>query len=921
MSSMNDFIQREEQTLSNILYGLPLRQRIKYSNKIKYIEYLLTLLETSSSKISPKEKKEIKEKIKKETKDLKKKAKEEQTESLQNFNLTKVVTPTMEELDEATLMKARMVQASKIANVNDFDTAQDYLDNNNIPYNIDRDLSDTETLVLHNPADNDVKLSARGTQLTNARDLLADAMAIGGNESANPEFVKAEEVGKSAINKYGKENVSEMLGFSLGGAKAIYVSDALGIPKSTTFNPLITMNAVNKGKTSTKHEINRTTEDLPSTMVGFKGLLSNADNWDVKSILPKKISLDVREAHKHSNFLDNEGRATHSQLNDHLEKVSTTGKRKGESELVRDMASYLEGNGKGIIRATSNEEAPTADPLVRTKQASHSGTDPFLDHQVMPKSTWESGITLLPSSRASGLGFREEMLKPLPASYSREAEDVMGALMEGNDPMDYASGKAMRELVPENVIGYDKRYNKEKIRNTNKKVKNKNPDQIKSKKDYSKEIEEINQNLNDINEELPQHELLQKHFTLEDVKGTSAEARFRASVIKKNNLEGEKEELNNRLKEINEIQGKESQEWKSRIGDTGENRSHKDILNELLPKPKKIMMPEPDPLLQRPDPLVPPDERSSTPLDFVMGEPFTGSIGKPINYTDFLHKFQSRQGSDTEIINGQPKLKSNRFNRGSKFHKLWEEMGGQFSQEEINHFDTLPDTEVSDFGLNEKERHFMIEDSPNGREEQIKQYTQEHTDAINDADNYTSIPDGETVGVKRSVTNDFIRAASPTNFLLGYYASKLTDKALNFADPVVHLNNTEREAVGGATSGFLTELGIAGLAGSAGSALSFEIAAPVLTAGAVGGIVGGETYKALDKKGVSEPVNSAISGAAAGGAAAATGMLVAAGTAAATGGAIGTAFDPFTFGMGTVIGIGVGGMAGEASYLMGKAGL
>jgi len=40
-----------------------------------------------------------------------------------------------------------------------------------------------------------------------------------------------------------------------------------------------------------------------------------------------------------------------------------------------------------------------------------------------------------------------------------------------------------------------------------------------------------------------------------------------------------------------------------------------------------------------------------------------------------------------------------------------------------------------------------------------------------------------------------------------------------------------------------------------------------LSAGAVGGIVGGETYKALDKKGVVAPVNSAISGAAAGSAA------------------------------------------------------
>ena len=137
-------------------------------------------------------------------------------------------------------------------------------------------------------------------------------------------------------------------------------------------------------------------------------------------------------------------------------------------------------------------------------------------------------------------------------------------------------------------------------------------------------------------------------------------------------------------------------------------------------------------------------------------------------------------------------------------------------------------------------------------------------------------------------------------------------------DPLIHLNPIEKEATSGAISALLTDAAIAGLSGAGpASVLTFEIAAPVLVAGAVGGVVGGETYQALDKKGVIAPVNSAISGAAAGASAAATGMLVAAGT----GGAIGTAFDPVTFGLGTVIGAGIGGLAGEASYLMGKAGL
>tara|TARA_R110000772_G_scaffold49627_4_gene114249 strand:- start:6327 stop:8945 length:2619 start_codon:yes stop_codon:yes gene_type:complete len=872
MTSINSFIEKEEQSLSNILFGLPVKQRIKYSPKIQYIQYLLTLLEDNSSTMSPKEKKEIKDKIEKETKELNKKTKTEQSDALDNFNLTKIVKPTLTELDESTIMKAKMVQASKIANVNDFNTAQDYLDNNKIPYSIDTDLSDSETLILHNPETGDVKLASRGTQITNAKDLMADGMAIAGNESNNPEFVKAEVQGQKAITKYGKANVSEGLGFSLGGAKQIYVTDVLGIPNSTTFNPLITLNAVNKGKSSTQHRIVRTTEDLPSTMIGFKGLVSNADNWTVDSILPKKISLDVREAHKHSNFLDNDGRVSKSQLNDLLTNVSNTGKRKGEAEIIRDMANYFE--NKNPIRPISNNDAPTADPLLRTKQASHSHNDPFLDHYIQR------------TTREDGISFRDQMLRNEPVTFSREESDILNDLMQGNP----TSGKR-----------------------TNK-IRNKIPDVLKNKTDYSKEKQEIKNDLQDINEELPQHEELHNNFSPEDVKGTSAEARYKASQFARNRLIGRKEDLNNRLEEIEQLEQNESQEWKSRIENNPyENniKSHEDLLNNLIPKPNKIILKD---NLNRIDPLLTQETEPIIPTESIPTENKT--------YTDFMHNFQSRQGTDTRMNNGKPELKSNRFNKGSKFHSLWEEMGGSFTQKELNHFDSLPDTETSDFALSQKERHFMMEDSINGRDEQIKQYTEDHIDSVNEADNYTSIPDGENVGGKRSVTNDLIRAGSPTNFLIGYYASKLTNKGLDMIDPLIHLNPIEKEATSGAISALLTDAAIAGLSGAGpASVLTFEIAAPVLVAGAVGGVVGGETYQALDKKGVIAPVNSAISGAAAGASAAATGMLVAAGAAAATGGAIGTAFDPVTFGLGTVIGAGIGGLAGEASYLMGKAGL
>lgn len=897
MSDIDRFIDEEEQKLSKILFGLPIKKRIELAPKVQFIQYLLSLLDKASPQISKKEKKEIIEKIKKETKNLDDKKRDEQVEQMSSFNVGKSVKPNITELDEATIMKAKMVKASSIAYDTDMEQAQMFLEQNDIPYNIDQDLSDSETLVLHNPETEDVKLASRGTKITNARDLLADGQTILGYENSNGEFQKAIKQGTRAINKYGKANVSEGIGYSLGGAKQIYVTDALGIPESTTFNPLVGKSFMSAGTTSTKHNMFRTTEDIPSMPVGLK---SNLDNVKISAILPKKISLDIREAHKLDNFTSNEKRVSESQLNKLAQEVARRGKRLGEAEIIRDMANDAE----GAVRVKKPAEVPRADPNLRQKINSHTGNDPFLEHKF--------NITGDPNKKP----LSERMVERNPFYEERSEEDVMRGLLQENSDT----------RVRYNQEELNNMFNRNKPLKEPKKAIKKIPNELKNQKDYSGELEDLNNRLTEINEELPIHEALDS-FTLDDVKGTPAEARFKVSQMRLRNLSGEKDTINNKIKDLQSKQKEsQSQEFKERLNTNDlfetNGKSHLDLLEGIRKSAMKNVgdklysVPEQQPTaFTFEDPLLQPH------TDVVQGEVFRGSVARPYTYSEFAHNFNSRRGTDTEVNEqGLPELKGNRFSTKSKLHELWQENGGMFTQKELNHFDEVGDTQSTEFELSPKERHFLREDSEAGRQEQINKLRDEHIEAVNDLDNYASLPDDVNTGTRRSVTNDLIRGANPVSFLIGYYGGKGMDKLV---DKLGIQNPTAKEALIGSTTGLGTEGAMLALGGEGASILTASVALPALTAGAVGAITGGETYKYLRNKGVSDPVASAGAGAVGGASAGLTGALTAGGIALATeeGATIGTAFDPVTMGMGTLIGAGLGALFGEGAYLMGKAGL
>lgn len=334
-NDINKFIIEEKEQLNNIVSGLTQEQKNIINGDIVFINYLLDLLK--SSNLSKKDTNKLEKKITDNVDKLEDITKEEQKNHIGSYTLTKNIKPNIDSLPDEVIDKAKMVKASSIAYDTDFNQAQMFLDQNDIPYIIDEELSNSEGLVLHNPATKDTKLAFRGTKFTSAEDLYTDGLIATGYEDGTKQFSNAREQAQKALTKYGSKP-SESLGYSKGGALAIDVADFAGIPESTTFNAFIGYSSIGNKPSATKHNLYRTTEDIPSILVGFK---QNLDNYNVNTIRPHKDSLDVRKAHDLKNFLSNKKRAQKSTLEDLVKDLADKSAQHGEAIMIKSQKDFL----------------------------------------------------------------------------------------------------------------------------------------------------------------------------------------------------------------------------------------------------------------------------------------------------------------------------------------------------------------------------------------------------------------------------------------------------------------------------------------------------------------------------------------------------------------------------------------------------
>ena len=248
----------------------------------------------------PKDKKDDKKKGELSDKDIEKDFKS----FLSNLPKTysdRVKTVNLDKLDQATMDKAKMVKAGDLFyKTNDIEQAKGYLEQNNIDFKIDENLSTTDHLVLVNNQDaTDVRIATRGTDLKNISDLRADVDILAGRQNKNSTFKVAKEFAQKVKATYPEAEVIDAMGFSLGGAKSIHMSNEVPGVKSTTFNPYVVHESADTGN----HTIFRTKDDLPSFISGSLRDNGNIEINTVNSLDPD--SYFQKTHHDLKNFFSN----------------------------------------------------------------------------------------------------------------------------------------------------------------------------------------------------------------------------------------------------------------------------------------------------------------------------------------------------------------------------------------------------------------------------------------------------------------------------------------------------------------------------------------------------------------------------------------------------------------------------------------
>jgi hypothetical protein len=259
--------------------------------------------------------------------------------------VTKSVKANTKEVSGATSEKATLIRAATIYAREGEAQAKGYLSQMGIENYEIMPESSSEALVLRNTNTGKTKVAFRGTLIpkelkeipTTVGDIGTDLAIMSGYEDQTPQYKRADALVKDVKAKY---DVDELIGYSLGGAKAISLGDKYNID-SNTFNPLIGRNHVTSQETSAKHTVHRTTEDMPSLGVA----LLDRENVDVKSYYPYKSNMfNVKRTHDLENFMKHRGkvRSRASNVDSLTESAFRGGIRAGEIETMNSMANFID---------------------------------------------------------------------------------------------------------------------------------------------------------------------------------------------------------------------------------------------------------------------------------------------------------------------------------------------------------------------------------------------------------------------------------------------------------------------------------------------------------------------------------------------------------------------------------------------------
>jgi hypothetical protein len=267
----------------------------------------------------------------------------------------KPVKATIKFLTNDRMEQVALVKASKIMFSSGLKDAQKHLDlETQGKWKIIPELSNYDSIVVINP-NKQIKIAYRGTEITNAEDVVSD-VAIAkdtftglGADRQLPQYRRAQEQLRTTILKYSKP--VELVGFSLGGNRAMSLSNEFKIP-ARVFNPFVAGKVLYESNDLVN--VTRTVDDIASLGVGY------ATPKSVESINPLKDNINPVSSHTLDNFETNENRAT---IEDYRQPLKATGIATG---LV---AGYL---GEKTIKALEKKTGKKLNPDI------HSAASGFL---------------------------------------------------------------------------------------------------------------------------------------------------------------------------------------------------------------------------------------------------------------------------------------------------------------------------------------------------------------------------------------------------------------------------------------------------------------------------------------------------------------------------------------------------------------
>ena len=899
------FINNEKQKLYDIQTGLTVEQQVRYNPQIREILMLLDILK--NQKLNPSVIKQIKDKIKEATKEMEKSSKQENINRAKNYSVLSNVKSNIDSVPVEVRQKAQMAKASGIAHDNDnFTDAQDYLKQMEVPYKIDQELSNQDSLVLVGEETGDIKVAYRGTKWKNLEDIKGNASIAMGADEGSTQYNRAMEQINKVKEKY-KVLPDELVGFSKGSAIGMRMGEKFGID-TTNFNPFLGKGLINAVGNS-KNTIYRTATDFPSMGIALKG--SNP-NYDIKVIDGVKPSISPMKAHSLDNFIDSTNvRLSGDELPKAAAKIQKLAAKHGEAQLIADMASYIENSKPTKV---SKDLYNT-----RAKLATLDPANPHLGHNIKEPGIYEVG---------EQVERRSVFEKPmLGGTTGGTIETVPVPLVEGAPapppapvpppPTEELTLEQLQERM--NRIGQDStQEERQAAQDLLDRPLPKPPSRPlpnpPSKDPLGDEIRARERNFF-FDENVPIPKMPKKTVRFADQQpriskdplGDEIRAREKNMFLDDSSTTPELDA------ELDNITAFTKDLFKD-----GKIKPTKGTIQRPLPKPPSRPLPSTD---------TPTQSTETTKGKFGVFDPdemevYDGLVDKnnpDANFSDFIHKFNSQKGVDTIVDStGKVKLNSSRLHNGSRFKKMWDEMtDGDFTQEEKDHFDNTADHGDDEFNLSDSERRQLYDATPEQREEKIKEYEQDSLDAQKQFDTLTGV-ESEDGSEMRQINNEYHVAAKnfATNLGVGLVSQYAADKAVDFVDPDHKIQEDARLGISGFLGGGLGEAAIIKLGGGA---LTTGGLLPAAAGAAVGNIAGSETAKLVKNLGGTE-LEQDVAGASVGVGSAVytTGALAAGGAAlfgAEEGATLGSILLP---GAGTAIGLGVGALIGLGAYGVAK---